>query len=137
MKKVYMWGTGRLAGKVLDVYYPASGIEGFIDNDCSKHIFMEKEVIRPETLREREYDAVLIANLYGEQIKKQSEDMGLNVDKFIFLYENSRIQDMNKDYGFVAKILGESYAKKIKDRYHLVRGLEMREKLCLEASCIF
>ena len=126
MKKVYMWGTGRLAGKVLDVYYPAAGIEGFIDNDCSKHIFMEKEVIRPETLREREYDAVLIANLYGEQIKKQSEDIGLDVDKFIFLYENSRIQDMNKDYGFVAKILGESYAKKIKDRYHLVRGLEMR-----------
>ena len=34
--KVYFWGTGRLAGKVIDRHIPLSRITGFIDNDKNK-----------------------------------------------------------------------------------------------------
>lgn len=43
MMKIYMWGTGRIAGKVLDVYMKIDDIEGFIDNSGKKDVYMGKK----------------------------------------------------------------------------------------------
>ncbi len=120
--KIYIWGTGRLVGNVVGRYVDIDTIEGFIDNDKTKTEYMGKRVIRPEQLES--YDAILVANLYREEITKQCLELGIVMEKVIFLYSNCIMEDVNKDYTFVEKILGKEYADIVKNRYHAVRGVE-------------
>lgn len=120
--KIYIWGTGRLAGNVVGRYIGIDAIEGFIDNDKTKTEYMGKRVICPEQLEH--YDAILVANLYREQIAAQCLELGIDMEKVIFLYSNCIMEDMNKDYTFAEKVLGKEYAAVVKNRYYAVRGVE-------------
>lgn len=122
--KVYLWGTGRLAGKVVGKYIAVEQIEAFIDNDESKQEYMGRPVITPDALLTREYDAVLVANLYREQIYRQCAALGIDMDKVIFLYANCDLKDVNQNYALAEQVLGKEYAGVIKNRYHVVRGVE-------------
>lgn len=125
---IYIWGTGRLTGKVLGRYISLDKIKAFIDNDKSKKIYMGKTVMSPEEVAVKEYDAILVANLFREQIYSQCIELGICLDKVIFLYNNCTITDVNKNYFFIERILGKEYANIIKKRYHLVRGVEAYKK---------
>ena len=129
--KIFVWGTGRLAGKVIGKYVDLNSIEGFVDNNRDKKEYMGKKVIAPEELLYLEYDAVLVANLFSQEIHKQCEDLGIELRKVIFLYENYVLYDFNTNYEFLCHILGNEYANIVKNRYHVVRGVEEQEKLCL------
>lgn len=121
---IYIWGTGRLVGQVVGKHIDINKVDGFIDNDKTKKEHMGKRVFSPEEMADREYDAICVANLYAKEIYIQCRDLGLCLDKLIFLYSNSVLQDMNKDYGFVEAVLGKEYAEIIKKRYHVIRGVE-------------
>ena len=134
--KLYIWGTGRLVGKVVGRYIAIDEVEAFIDNDKGKNEYMGKKVIRPEQLIGLEYDAVLVANLYGKEIRKQCLEIGIKLERVIFLYNNCTMEDINQDYTFVNKILGEEYAEIVKRRYHIIRGVEAYGELCLKGQSI-
>lgn len=121
---IYIWGTGRLVGKVVGKHIDIENVDGFIDNDKTKREYMGKKVFSPDEMVDREYDAICVANLYAREIYAQCQDIGICLDKLIFLYSNSTLQDMNKDYQFVETVLGKEYAEIIKKRYHVVRGVE-------------
>lgn len=121
---VYVWGTGRLVGKVVGIYIQLDEIEAFVDNDSSKKEYMGKSVICPQELLKRDYDAVLVINLYREEIYKQCEELGISLKKVIFLYNNCKMQDVNDNYDLAEKVLGKKYTQIIKNRYHIVRGVE-------------
>lgn len=125
---LFVWGTGRLVGKVVGVCIKIEDVTGFIDNNPEKKEYMGKQVFRPEQLLEMKYDAVLVANLYRNSIYKQSLNLGLDLKKIIFLYENCDLIDVNQDYHFVSEILGSEYAEIVRRRYHVVRGTEAYEK---------
>ena len=38
--KIFVWGTGRLAGKVIEKYVDLNSIEGFVDNNRDKKEYM-------------------------------------------------------------------------------------------------
>lgn len=99
-------------------------VDGFIDNDKSKKEYMGKKVYHPNEMPNMDYDAICVANLYASEIYSQCQNIGIDLDKVIFLYNNSVLQDMNKDYGFVETVLGREYAEIIKKRYHVIRGVE-------------
>ncbi len=122
--KIYVWGTGRLAGEVVGDWINEEAIIAFIDNDINKKIYMGKEVIRPAEIVEREYDAIVVATIYSLDIREQCKKIRIDIDKVIFLYNNCILNDMNKDYNFINDILGEKYSEIIKKRYHLIRGIE-------------
>ena len=125
---IYIWGTGRITGKVVGRYISLDKIKAFIDNDESKKEYMGKMVISPEKVVGEEYDAILVANLFRKPIYDQCVKLGICLDKVIFLYNNCTILDVNKDYSFIEYILGKEYANTIKNRYHLVRGVEANGK---------
>lgn len=122
--KIYVWGTGRLVGKVIGRYIKTDVIEAFIDNDKNKHEYMGKRVLRPNELVDLQYDAILVANLFREEISKQCSELGIKMEKVIFLYNNCILTDVNKDYAFVEEVLGKEYAGIVKNRYHVIRGVE-------------
>ena len=132
--KLYVWGTGRLVGMVVGKYLTLEQIEGFVDNNESKKEHLSKKVIQPKELKELEYDAVLVVNLYSKEIYAQSLALGLDVSKFIFCYANCDINDMNKDYAFVEHVVGRELADVIKKRHHVVRGVEAFGDLCFRGS---
>jgi hypothetical protein len=123
MPRIYIWGTGRLVGKVVGRWIEPEQIVAFVDNDTSKKEYMGKSVISPQELINKEYDAVVVANLYSKEIKEQCVNLGIDTSKCIYLYGNCELQDMNMDYTFVSKILG-GYSEVVRERYHVVRGVE-------------
>ena len=130
--QIYFWGTGRLVGKVVGRYIAIENIAGFIDNDRAKTEYMGKPVYRPEEMSGREYDAICVANLYAKEIYRQCQDIGICLDRVIFLYNNCDLRDMNEDYGFAEAVLGKEYAEIVRRRYHVVRGTEAYGDLFLE-----
>ena len=125
---IYMWGTGRLVGHVVGQYISLDKIEAFIDNDKSKVEYMGKKVISPAQIVEQKYDAILVANLFRKEIYKQCLELGIDLDKVIFLYDNCVMEDVNRDYSFVEKVLGKEYTGIVKERYHMIRGVEAHNK---------
>ncbi len=69
--KILVWGTGRLAGKVIGKHVDLKNIEAFIDNETSKKEYMGKRVICPIQILNLQYDAILVANLFREEISCQ------------------------------------------------------------------
>lgn len=130
--KLFIWGTGRAAGNIIGKYIDLNLVEGFIDNAEDKKEYMGKSVFSPDKLLHMEYDAVLVANLYSAEIYNQCINLGIDLKRFIFLFKNYMIQDLNRDYGFITNILGEKTSEIIKKRYHMIRGAEVQGKLCLD-----
>jgi hypothetical protein len=122
--KVYVWGTGRLVGKVIGVWVNQDDIVAYIDNDPNKINYMGKKVIKPIEVLDLEYDAILVINLYSLEIKEQCEKIGIDINKVIFLYNNCNSYDINRDYNFVKKVLGEKYSEIVRRRYHIIRETE-------------
>ena len=122
--KILVWGTGRLAGKVIGRYVDLENIEAFIDNDTGKEEYMGKIVVHPTQILNMRYDAILVANLFRDEISRQCIELGIPKRKVIFLYDNCIIKDVNEDYTFVEEVLGKEYAEIVRDRYHVVRGVE-------------
>lgn len=129
---MFIWGTGRLVGKVIGRYIEIDEVTAFIDNDKSKKEYMGKKVIQPSDVTKMEYDAIIVANLFQKEIRKQCQSLGINLNRVIFLYNNCELKDINQDYNFIEKVLGREYAEIVRSRYHVVRGVEAYGDLCLK-----
>lgn len=135
--KIFVWGTGRLVGKILGEgvkQIDIERVEAFIDNDKSKKEYMGKKVFSPEEISEMEYDAILVANLFCQEIRLQCQKIGIDLNKVIFLYNNCVLQDVNQDYCFIEKVIGKEFAEVVKRRYHVVRGVDAHGNLCLNQT---
>lgn len=126
-----IWGTGRLVGKVVGRYIEIDDVTAFIDNDRNKTEYMGKKVLRPEEASKIEYDAIVVANLFQKEIREQCNLLGIDLKKVIFLYNNCVLEDVNRNYNFVEQVLGKEYSEIVKNRYHVVRGVEAYGDLCL------
>ena len=126
---VYIWGTGRLVGKVLDEYIGIEEVAGFIDNDASKKMFMGKTIFRPKEMTKKEYDGILVITIYSQEIYMQCKELQLDLSKIIFVYNNFKAEDINTNYTLAEKILGKTYSDVIRNRYLLVRRNEAAEEL--------
>lgn len=133
MKK-YIWGTGRLTGMVIGRFINLEDIEGFIDNNENKSEFMGKKVYHPAEFKSLQFDAIIVSNLFSKEIYIQCDKLGMDMSKFIFLYSNCSLQDMNKDYCFVEKVLGKEYADIVRKRHHVIRGVDAFGDLCFKGS---
>ncbi|MDE7312843.1 MAG: hypothetical protein K2N87_14675 [Eubacterium sp.] len=130
--RLFVWGTGRLAGKVVGKYIAAESVTAFIDNNPDKKEYMGRQVLSPKEAAESEYDAVVVINLYSREIYRQCEQIGMDLAKVIFLYNNCMLWDLNRDYEFVERVLGADYAAAVKNRYRVIRGVEAYGDLFLK-----
>lgn len=129
---IYIWGTGRLTGKVVGRHIPLDKITGFIDKDKSRKEYLGKPVYTPEVIAHKEYDAILVCNLFAEQILEQCKELAIDIDRVICLYDNCGLVDVNRDYKFVETVVGKEYVKIVKDRYKIIRGTEAYGDLFLQ-----
>lgn len=122
--KIYIWGTGFAAKELLETELSNVIISGFIDNNKNSTGF---ETIYPEEAVHKDYDAVIVATGYAEEIYSQAEKMGFDMSKFIFVYNNYFYKDMNVNYSLASKVFSSRYIKVMQNRYHVIRGMMQDE----------
>lgn len=130
--RLLIWGTGRLTGKVVGRWIKLDDIIGFVDNKLTNEEYMGKKVYKPSAIRNLDYDALVVCNLFSQEIYEQCLSLQLDMTKNIYLYNNFQLQDLNEDYEFVEAMLGKEYADIVQKRYHVVRGTEAYGDLCIE-----
>lgn len=118
--KILIWGTGRICTKVIQDI-SSDKIVGYVDSRRVGNEFAGKKLYRPNELQNVEYDAIIVATVYGREIYELCKKININLKKVIFAYGNTYIKDLNKDYDFIDKICGKQYSDTIKNRYHLSR----------------
>lgn len=126
MKKIYVWGTGVIAARVIDYIIKSEEIFAFIDNDNNKNMYMGKKVIRPNEI-EKDFDFIVVANFFSFDILNQCKQLGLDTQKIFFLYNNIETKDINSNYELASKYLGKEYSDIVKYRYNLVRNISKDE----------
>lgn len=126
MKKIYVWGTGVIAARILDYRIKIDDIFAFVDNNKNLNEYLGKKVVRPEQI-EKDFDFIIVANLYSFEILKQCGQLGLDIKKIFFLYNNIETKDINNNYDLAAEYLGKEYSDIVKGRYNLVRNISKDE----------
>lgn len=90
-KKIYIWGTGSAAKRLVEKYIGYDKVENFVDNDKKRwgDYIEEIKVISPEDLKKSyEQKYVLIASSYYDEILSQiKEDDICYIDDIVNLYE--------------------------------------------------
>ena len=122
--KLLIWGTGQLSWPTVK-NISDNDIIGYIDSYKTDKLFAEKPLYSPAEIKNLEYDAILVATISGEEIRQTCKEFEIPIDKVIFVYGNIQISDRNQDYEFISRICGEKLTKAIKNRYHLVREIDV------------
>lgn len=122
--KILIWGTGQLSWQTVKKI-PEKNIIGYVDTYATRKEFAEKPLYKPEEIENLEYDAILVSTLFGEEVARRCREIGIPTDKLIFVYANVKTWDMNQDYNFVTQICGRKFSDFIKNRYHLIREIEV------------
>lgn len=123
--KILIWGTGRAVAHVLKYRVKLDDVEAFIDNDSSKKEFMNRPIITPDQINVREYDIIIVANRFASEIYSQCKELGINLDKVIFLYNNYCICDLNRNYDIAEAVFDERYIQTLKHSFHVISTPEI------------
>ncbi|MCT7630174.1 LicD family protein [Aliarcobacter butzleri] len=101
MKNVIIFGTGEFAKNIYNQYKNDLNIINFSDNNKDKHntLFFEKLVVAPKDLTSMDFDEIIIASSYSEEIYQQLvKDLNLDKNKIRRLYVNeSKVQFYSKE----------------------------------------
>lgn len=83
MKKILIWGTGKIAEKFVENQYNAE-IIGFIETKKSKDTYEGKPVYDSGQIP-KEYDYIVVANTYATEIYDLCMNLGIDISTLIFL----------------------------------------------------
>ena len=119
--KVVVWGCGQVAMRLLDTELKNVNIEYVIDNN--PEAISEYEVVSPVAAVKRKYDIVIVSNNYAKEVYAQAVELGYDMSKFVFIYNNFNFEDMNRNYELAERVFSPAYINTIKNRYHVVRGM--------------
>lgn len=103
MKKVYIWGTGKKARNLVNNCINAE-IIGYIETNRRQKHFCEKKVYLCTEI-EDDYDAIVVANVYSNEIYLTSNQLGIDIDRMIFMKPCSYVEPRT-NLEWVESILG-------------------------------
>lgn len=106
MKRIYVWGTGCVAGELLENGLDIGEISGFIDSTPGKDTFLGKPVFPPARLKEVKFDLVLAASRRSREILEAYFSLGLPREKLLLTRCSQTVTDLNENRAYAAGILG-------------------------------
>lgn len=103
MQKVLLWGTGQIAGQVLEQcgVMERYDVIGFVDNNTKKQgtVFLGKPVFGPQVLSEKEFDGIFVlVDKYQEIVCQIKESLGEDARVFVENYKYFYKQSLLKRY---------------------------------------
>lgn len=88
MKKILVWGTGKLAVQFVENKFNGELI-GFIETNKKKDTFMQQPVYEIDEIPSV-YDYIIVANSYADEIYQSCLKLDMDISKLIFLYGAKR-----------------------------------------------
>ncbi len=104
MRKVFVWGTGKDSLRLLKNGLFAE-VLGFVETYKKQEFFCGRRVYKYTEIP-KEYDAIIVANNYSNQIFLTAKNRHLDINKMIFLFPCAYI-DPKRDLDWINSILGE------------------------------
>lgn len=105
MKKILIWGTGKIANEILE-----NGINGeiigFIETNVRLEKYKEKEVYTINAIP-KEYDFIIVANSFADEIYQICLKENIDLNKVIFLTKIKRVVGV-LDLLEISSILGDA-----------------------------
>jgi hypothetical protein len=137
MKKVIIFGTGSGYYKLKMYFRDDVKIIAFLDNNKSKWNtkFEEVLILNPTKIQDIDFDYIVIASSYYEQITNQLQDLDVDIDKIISYYDefniNVRSMDIFKnDMLNIKKINEVINGQKMQNRF-IENNLKISAKLMI------
>lgn len=118
---LYVWGTGCGAGDLLDSALDPARVTAFIDSEPSSGTFLGRPVIRPEELKGREIDLILVASRRSEEIAERAAELGIGEEKLFFTRGNWKLYDRNRDYSTAEGVLDADFLRALRSPQRAVR----------------
>jgi len=120
MKKIYVWGTGCVAGELLETGLDIREITGFLDSAAGKDTFLGRPVFPPAYLKETEFDLVLGASRRSGELLDTFLSLGLPREKLLLTRCSQRVADLNENRDYAAEILGREVVEGLIPKASLV-----------------
>ena len=126
MIKILIWGTGNIARQVLENGMNGQ-IIGFIETHKSKNMYMDKIVYSIDEIP-NEYDFIVIANTFVDEIYRACRERNISLDKMIFLKGIKR-QEGYSDIKVIREILGEKNSIDYYNEYNYDLSIFLRDDI--------
>lgn len=146
MSKIYVWGTGQLAKRLIKNQVN-SEIIGFIETNKKDAVFENKKVYKYTEIKD-DYDAIVVANNYSNEVYLSAKDAGINLEKMIFIRPCSYLRSED-NFEWIKSILGgknfelylgehgfyeKTFFERDKQQYQL---LNKRKNFDIDESCLW
>ena len=118
---IYVWGIGCGTGQLMDGGLELDRIDAFVDSRPYQSSFMGKKVISPRELAGRDYDLIIVSTRMAEEIEEICLELGISMEKVLFLKNNYHLEDRNRSYAQAEKILGSELLRSLRQRYRAMR----------------
>ena len=118
---LYVWGTGCGAGELVDLGLDLSRVTAFVDSAPVSASFLGRPVLRPEELRARDVDLIVVASRRADEIAACAADLGIGEEKLFFTRGNWQLADRNRDYAAVEGLLDADFLASLRRTQRAVR----------------
>lgn len=131
MKKILIWGTGKIAKRFIENGYHGE-IIGFIETNKSVETYMDKPVYDSRQIPSQ-YDYIVVANLYTKEIYDLVKELNLDCSKVIFLH-GVKQQVGCMDNAVIKEILSEKNYTNYCGEFGLIEGSFIEDDIKLYAQ---
>ena len=118
--EIYIWGTGCGAAEAIDQGLSLDRITAFIDSCPAGDTFLGLPVFKPDYLKSRHPDLIIVTCRYAIEIEQQCRFLGIPESKILYLKDHNIIEDRNTRCTTAAEILGDSLLSQLVPVQHLV-----------------
>lgn len=96
--KIFVFGTGSVANLLLHKFKKGIEILAFVNSDTAIKVFNGYKVVTPDDICKYDFDYILIASGYYEDIEKMLLDLGIDQEKIVgFIFDNAKTyQELNQ-----------------------------------------
>ena len=117
-----VWGMGIKFSALKDRVIRMDDVKGFIDNNYPEDGYLGKPVFRPEEIETQEYEAIVVANNATDKIYVQCKNLGIDLQKVIFLYKNVANSPLVDNFSLAEKLFGKEFSDFLRSKYHIVNS---------------
>ena len=119
--ELYVWGTGCGAGDLIDRALDVSLVTAFVDGEPLSDSFLGRPVLRPEELKGRAVDLIVVASRRSDEIAAKAAALGIGEEKLFFARDNWSLFDRNRDYAAVEGVLNTDFLASLRAPQRAVR----------------
>ena len=128
---VFMWGIGGSAGYYINRYISLDKISGFIVSEVKNNhsSFMGKKVYSPWEIASKEYEAIIVASVYTENIYRDCMKYDIDMSKVCFLCRHQVVGDDGYNEKILRRYLDSQYMEAVKHNSIVIQGMEIDNSL--------